>query len=130
MNFDLCFKNCYTCIRSKITCRRSNQLESRLFFFKKKLFTSFSLPFPPFFFQKKKKKKMSQATSTLAFLFPGNAMVNSLLATSYISIIPNLLLYFVPPNIKPSTLNVLVNFAVGKSYIHTFLSFFFYVNSK
>lgn len=57
---------------------------------------------------------MSQAVSTFAFLFPGNAMVNSLLATSYISIIPNLLLYFVPPDIKPTTLNTLVNFAVGK----------------
>ncbi|GAA5812668.1 hypothetical protein MFLAVUS_006125 [Mucor flavus] len=64
---------------------------------------------------------MSQATSTLAFLFPGNAMVNSLLATSYISIIPNLLLYFVPPNIKPSTLNVLVNFAVGSLLGDVFL---------
>lgn len=56
---------------------------------------------------------MSQAVSTFAFLFPGNAMVNSLLATTYISIIPNLLLYFVPPNIQKSTLNILVNFAVG-----------------
>jgi hypothetical protein len=59
---------------------------------------------------------MSQVVSTFAFLFPGNAMVNSLLATSYISIIPNLLLYFVPPDIKPTTLNTLVNFAVGKSF--------------
>lgn len=67
---------------------------------------------------------MSQATSALAFLFPGNAMVNSLLATSYISIIPNLLLYFVPPNINPSTLNVLVNFAVGKVYIKSILILF------
>lgn len=64
-----------------------------------------------------------QATSALAILFPGNAMVNSLLATSYISIIPNLLLYFVPPDISPSTLNVLVNFAVGKVHpsTHSFL---------
>lgn len=57
---------------------------------------------------------MSQAISAFAFLFPGNAMVNSLLATSYISIIPNLLLWFVPPDIEPSTLSLLVNFAVGK----------------
>lgn len=57
---------------------------------------------------------VTATSSTFAFLFPGNAMVNSILATSYISIIPNLLLYFVPPDIKPSTLNMLVNFAVGK----------------
>ncbi|KAI9253599.1 ZIP zinc transporter-domain-containing protein [Sporodiniella umbellata] len=48
-----------------------------------------------------------------AYLFPGSAMVNALLATSYISIIPNLLLYFVPPNIKPTTLNTLAHFAIG-----------------
>ncbi|CAO0799182.1 unnamed protein product [Mucor circinelloides] len=64
---------------------------------------------------------MSQAVSTFAFLFPGNAMVNSLLATSYISIIPNLLLYFVPPDIKPTTLNTLVNFAVGSLLGDVFL---------
>ncbi|ORX49817.1 Zinc/iron permease [Hesseltinella vesiculosa] len=40
-------------------------------------------------------------------------MVNSLLATAYISIFPNLLLYFVPPNIDTGALNVLVSFAVG-----------------
>ncbi|KAG2191796.1 hypothetical protein INT46_000386 [Mucor plumbeus] len=64
---------------------------------------------------------MSQVVSTFAFLFPGNAMVNSLLATSYISIIPNLLLYFVPPDIKPTTLNTLVNFAVGSLLGDVFL---------
>jgi zinc transporter 7 len=58
---------------------------------------------------------MSTPTSTaFSAFFPGNAMVNSLLATSYISIIPNLLLYFAPPDITPSTLNVLANFAIGK----------------
>ncbi|KAI8074280.1 Zinc/iron permease [Gilbertella persicaria] len=64
---------------------------------------------------------MSQTVSTFAFLFPGNAMINSLLATSYISIIPNLLLYFVPPDIKSSTLNTLVNFAVGSLLGDVFL---------
>ncbi|KAF9174061.1 hypothetical protein BGX21_005702 [Mortierella sp. AD011] len=48
-----------------------------------------------------------------AFLFPGSPMVNSLLGTTYISLIPNLLLYFVPPDIKPESLNTLVAFAVG-----------------
>ncbi|CEP19080.1 hypothetical protein [Parasitella parasitica] len=64
---------------------------------------------------------MSQVVSTFAFLFPGNAMINSLLATSYISIIPNLLLYFVPPDIKPTTLSTLVNFAVGSLLGDVFL---------
>ncbi|ORY94114.1 Zinc/iron permease [Syncephalastrum racemosum] len=53
-----------------------------------------------------------QATA-FAYLFPGSPMVNSLLATAYISIFPNLLLYFVPPDIDTSSLNVLVSFAVG-----------------
>lgn len=71
---------------------------------------------------------MSQVVSTFAFLFPGNAMVNSLLATSYISIIPNLLLYFVPPDIKPTTLNTLVNFAVGKLFKRKITNIFmFYI---
>ncbi|GAB5589719.1 hypothetical protein Unana1_04619 [Umbelopsis nana] len=56
---------------------------------------------------------MSTQAAVFAFLFPGNAMVNSLLATAYISIFPNLLLYFVPPNIDTSSLNTLVSFAVG-----------------
>ncbi|KAG0166466.1 hypothetical protein DFQ28_011537 [Apophysomyces sp. BC1034] len=53
-----------------------------------------------------------QATA-FAYLFPGSAMVNSLLATAYISIFPNLLLYFVPPKINTGALNILVSFAVG-----------------
>ncbi|KAI8378919.1 ZIP zinc transporter-domain-containing protein [Blakeslea trispora] len=64
---------------------------------------------------------MSQTLSAFAFLFPGNALVNSLLATSYISIIPNLLLYFVPPDIKASTLSTLVHFAVGSLLGDVFL---------
>ncbi|KAI8876979.1 Zinc/iron permease [Backusella circina FSU 941] len=60
-------------------------------------------------------------SSPFSALFPGNAMVNSLLATSYISIIPNLLLYFAPPDIAPSTLNVLANFAVGSLLGDVFL---------
>ncbi|KAI8148879.1 Zinc/iron permease [Fennellomyces sp. T-0311] len=56
---------------------------------------------------------MSFQATAFAYLFPGNAMVNSLLATAYISLFPNLLLYFVPPDINTSSLNVLVSFAVG-----------------
>ncbi|KAI9275637.1 Zinc/iron permease [Phascolomyces articulosus] len=56
---------------------------------------------------------MSLQATAFAYLFPGNAMMNSLLATAYISIFPNLLLYFVPPDIDTSSLNVLVSFAVG-----------------
>lgn len=58
---------------------------------------------------------MSFQASAFAFLFPGSAMTNSILATAYISIFPNLLLYFVPPDINTGSLNVLVSFAVGKS---------------
>ncbi|KAI8093353.1 Zinc/iron permease [Halteromyces radiatus] len=56
---------------------------------------------------------MSLQAQAFSFLFPGNAMVNSLLATAYISIFPNLLLYFVPPDINTASLNTLVSFAVG-----------------
>ncbi|KAF7722691.1 hypothetical protein EC973_002854 [Apophysomyces ossiformis] len=56
---------------------------------------------------------MSFQAKAFAYLFPGDAMVNSLLATAYISIFPNLLLYFVPPNINTGALNILVSFAVG-----------------
>lgn len=53
--------------------------------------------------------------TVLAILFTENAMMNALLATTYISVIPNLLLYFVPPNIQPTTLNTLVHFAIGNN---------------
>ncbi|GAA5796380.1 ZIP zinc transporter-domain-containing protein [Helicostylum pulchrum] len=56
---------------------------------------------------------MSFQADAFAFLFPGSAMTNSILATAYISIFPNLLLYFVPPDINTGSLNVLVSFAVG-----------------
>src|SRR3954454_8967345 len=56
---------------------------------------------------------MSFQQTVFAFLFPGSPSVNSLLATAYISIFPNLLLYFVPPDINTSSLNTLVAFAVG-----------------
>ncbi|KAI9362138.1 Zinc/iron permease [Pilaira anomala] len=56
---------------------------------------------------------MSFQAEAFAFLFPGSAMTNSILATAYISIFPNLLLYFVPPDINTGSLNVLVSFAVG-----------------
>jgi zinc transporter 7 len=64
------------------------------------------------------KQATSPPTSTLtsqifAVLFPGSPAVNALLATLYISGPPNLLLAFCPPNIDPSSLSVMVAFAVG-----------------
>lgn len=60
----------------------------------------------------------SPVTSTLtsrifAVLFPGSPAVNALLATLYISGPPNFLLALCPPNIDPSSLSVMVAFAVG-----------------
>ncbi|OTA69607.1 Zip-domain-containing protein [Hypoxylon sp. EC38] len=57
-------------------------------------------------------------TSTLtsqifAVLFPGSPAVNALLATLYISGPPNFLLALCPPNIDPSSLSIMVAFAVG-----------------
>ncbi|GBB95271.1 hypothetical protein RclHR1_02500020 [Rhizophagus clarus] len=65
-----------------------------------------------------KKKKLENESSKItkqifSFLFPGSPRVNSLLGTFYISSIPNFILYFVPPDIQPSSLNSLVSFAVG-----------------
>lgn len=48
-----------------------------------------------------------------AVLFPSSPAVNSLLATLYISGPPNFLLALCPPNIDPSSLSVMVAFAVG-----------------
>ncbi|KAF2278593.1 putative ZIP family metal cation transporter [Westerdykella ornata] len=48
-----------------------------------------------------------------AALFPGSPAVNALLATLYISGPPNFLLALCPPNIDPSSLSVMVAFAVG-----------------
>jgi zinc transporter 7 len=56
----------------------------------------------------------SSVTSQIfAFLFPGSPAVNALLATLYISGPPNFLLALCPPNIDPSSLSVMVAFAVG-----------------
>ncbi|KAI9646838.1 hypothetical protein NHQ30_004837 [Ciborinia camelliae] len=57
-------------------------------------------------------------TSTLtsrifAILFPSTPAVNALLATLYISGPPNFLLALCPPNIDPSSLSIMVAFAVG-----------------
>jgi len=64
------------------------------------------------------KQATSPQTSTLtsrifAVLFPGSPAVNALLATLYISGPPNFLLALCPPNIDPSSLSVMVAFAVG-----------------
>jgi zinc transporter 7 len=48
-----------------------------------------------------------------SILFPGSPAVNALLATLYISGPPNFLLALCPPNIDPSSLSVMVAFAVG-----------------
>lgn len=48
-----------------------------------------------------------------AVLFPGSPAVNALLATLYISGPPNFLLALCPTNIDPSSLSVMVAFAVG-----------------
>jgi zinc transporter 7 len=49
-------------------------------------------------------------------------MTNSILATAYISIFPNLLLYFVPPDINTGSLNVLVSFAVGRLLMSVYVN--------
>lgn len=46
-------------------------------------------------------------------MFPGSPAVNSLLATAYISGPPNFLLALCPANIDPSSLSIMVAFAVG-----------------
>ena len=46
-------------------------------------------------------------------MFPGSPAVNALLGTLYISGPPNFLLALCPPNIDPSSLSVMVAFAVG-----------------
>lgn len=48
-----------------------------------------------------------------AVLFPSTPAINALLATLYISGPPNFLLALCPPNIDPSSLSVMVAFAVG-----------------
>lgn len=65
-------------------------------------------------------RKLSSSSTTSSFtsqifalLFPGSPAVNALLATLYISGPPNFLLALCPPNIDPSSLSVMVAFAVG-----------------
>ncbi|PLB42627.1 Zn(2+) transporter YKE4 [Aspergillus candidus] len=55
----------------------------------------------------------SLSSKIFAVLFPGSPAVNALLATVYISGPPNFLLALCPPNIDPSSLSVMVAFAVG-----------------
>ncbi|KAI2793231.1 Zinc transporter ZIP13 [Penicillium oxalicum] len=55
----------------------------------------------------------SLTAQIFSVLFPGSPAVNSLLATLYISGPPNFLLALCPPNIDPSSLSVMVAFAVG-----------------
>ncbi|MCJ1462152.1 hypothetical protein MMC07_000752 [Pseudocyphellaria aurata] len=55
----------------------------------------------------------SYASQIFSALFPGTPAVNALLATLYISGPPNFLLALCPPNIDPSSLSVMVAFAVG-----------------
>ncbi|KAK9363706.1 ZIP zinc transporter-domain-containing protein [Lipomyces starkeyi] len=50
---------------------------------------------------------------TFAMIFPFGPGLNALLATAYISGPPNLILALIPPNIDPSSLSILVAFAVG-----------------
>ncbi|GJC79119.1 zinc transporter zipt-7.1 [Colletotrichum liriopes] len=64
-----------------------------------------------------KLSKLSDTPSLLSrafgVLFPGSPAVNAILATLYISGPPNFLLALCPPNIDPSSLSVMVAFAVG-----------------
>ncbi|KAK6066312.1 zip zinc transporter [Seiridium cupressi] len=53
------------------------------------------------------------ASRVFSVLFPGSPAVNAILATLYISGPPNFLLALCPPNIDPSSLSVMVAFAVG-----------------
>ncbi|KAJ4317773.1 hypothetical protein N0V94_004771 [Neodidymelliopsis sp. IMI 364377] len=55
----------------------------------------------------------SLSSQIFGVLFPGSPAVNALLATLYISGPPNFLLALCPPNIDPSSLSVMVAFAVG-----------------
>ncbi|BCS00529.1 Zn(2+) transporter YKE4 [Aspergillus luchuensis] len=55
----------------------------------------------------------SLTSKIFSILFPGSPAVNAILATIYISGPPNFLLALCPPNIDPSSLSVMVAFAVG-----------------
>ncbi|KAL9108504.1 MAG: hypothetical protein Q9227_006719 [Pyrenula ochraceoflavens] len=55
----------------------------------------------------------SFTSQLFALLFPSSPAINSLLATLYISGPPSFLLALCPPNIDPSSLSIMVAFAVG-----------------
>jgi zinc transporter 7 len=56
----------------------------------------------------------SWTSQLFAYIFPSSSpAINALLATAYISGPPNFLLALCPPNIDPSSLSVMVAFAVG-----------------
>ncbi|EFQ97696.1 catecholamines up [Nannizzia gypsea CBS 118893] len=55
----------------------------------------------------------SLTSRVFAVLFPGSPALNAILATIYISGPPNFLLALCPPNIDPSSLSIMVAFAVG-----------------
>ena len=55
----------------------------------------------------------SVVSQLFSILFPGSPAVNAILATLYISGPPNFLLALCPTNIDPSSLSVMVAFAVG-----------------
>ncbi|POS73470.1 ZIP Zinc transporter [Diaporthe helianthi] len=58
--------------------------------------------------------KTSQVARLFAILFPSSSpAINALLATLYISGPPNFILALCPPNIDPSSLSIMVAFAVG-----------------
>lgn len=59
-------------------------------------------------------KSSAFTTKLFAILFPSSKpAVNALLATAYISGPPNFILALCPPNIDPSSLSIMVAFAVG-----------------
>ncbi|OAT11333.1 major histocompatibility complex, class I [Blastomyces gilchristii SLH14081] len=65
-------------------------------------------------------RKLASSPETTSFtsklftiLFPGSPAVNAILATLYISGPPNFLLALCPPDINPSSLSIMVAFAVG-----------------
>ncbi|EPS43773.1 hypothetical protein H072_2238 [Dactylellina haptotyla CBS 200.50] len=70
--------------------------------------------------QELNRRKVEETSTTpswtqqlFAILFPGSPAVNAILATAYISGPPNFILALVPANIDPSSLTVMVAFAVG-----------------
>lgn len=56
-----------------------------------------------------------------AFFFPFGPAWNSILATFYISSVPNFILAFIPAEISPNTLNTMTAFATGGLLSDVFL---------